>query len=598
MYPESTLNEIRNRIDIVDLIGDYVALKKSGQGYVGLCPFHNEKTASFHVHPLKQCFHCFGCQKGGNIFTFVCAIEGLPFPEAVRKLGARAGIELRQVEPTRAENTDTQKTPVRLLAALEWATRYFHYLLTEMKDYAFALEYLASRNISKSTMKKFKLGVSPKGWNTLLDLMLKRKFPFEELVQAGLIIQREGGKNRGYDRFRSRLMFPISNSHGEIIGFGARLLTEEKDQPKYINSPESALFSKRQQLYGLFENQRGIRVRGEAVIVEGYMDVVGLMEAGVDNAVATMGTALTEEHCKKLKGITSRVVTVFDPDAGGQEAWHRSVHLFMSEGLFAKDLSLPDQKDPDEFVIESGAEVFYKMCEKAPRQVTKLLKEIASQGSLSGEESAKLLAQLSPVLVASKKLPLSDRALLWDDISLLLNVSISALKEISAGNPFRGQKNQQTASASAPVRKPSLPPVETLDIKFFRACCRNPKAFLNRPKQPWQDTLKDERVKEWLDRLHESQDEAKFRAILELLLQKETDSLLLSVASEAPFASKQEETQEETQELFSELYQSLCKRAKEAKIKRLTAQIRLNQRLGDDKEGLRLLERLKELRSE
>lgn len=390
MFSENTLNSIRERMSIVELVGEYVQLKKSGQGYMGLCPFHNEKTPSFHVHAVKQCFHCFGCHKGGNIFTFLSAIEGLSFPDSVQRLAKRTGVT---IETTQYRRDAPKPEPLneRLLSAQEWAAKYFHYLLTEVPEFRPTQDYLKSRGLTEKTIKKFRIGVAPKGWNTLLTLMQNRKFSFPELVQSGLVIQKEG-TTHGYDRFRERLMFPITDAEGNVIGFGARQLKDEPNQPKYINSPESPLFSKRKTLYGLFENQRGIRLKGEAVIVEGYMDVVGLYERGVENAVATMGTALTEEHAFQLKALTRRVVTVFDPDSAGSDAWHRSVHLFMTCGLFAKDLSLPDGKDPDEFIVAEGAEKFYKLCEKSPRQITKLLKEIAEKGPLSEEESAKLLS--------------------------------------------------------------------------------------------------------------------------------------------------------------------------------------------------------------
>lgn len=313
-----------------------------------------------------------------------------------------------------------------------------------------ARAYLIERGLTEHSINKFKLGLAPAGWHTLSELMQKRGFSMSELEQAGLVIPKSSGKGY-YDRFRERLMFPIRDPKGHTIGFGARILTTEKDQPKYLNSPESTLFNKRLQLYGLYENQREIRLRGEAILVEGYMDVVGLFEKGVTNAVATMGTALTEEHCRSLRAHTKKVVTVFDPDAAGKDAWHRSVDIFMRAGMFAKDLELPDGLDPDEFVQQYSAEEFYKRCEAAPRQVTKLLREIATQGALSEEQRAHWLERLTPVLIASRRLP--DRALIWDSLALVLNVSVEMLKELSQEGRRSGRLPQP------PRRKPNgVPP--------------------------------------------------------------------------------------------------------------------------------------------
>jgi len=604
-----TLTEIRNAISVVELVSEYLPLKKAGQGYVGLCPFHGEKTPSFHVHPIKQCFHCFGCQKGGNLFTFLCLIEGLSFPEAVQKLAKRAGIELREDANRRPATVaaDT-KTHERLYAAQEWAAKYFNYLLNEVPEYKFAKDYLIGRGISEKSIERFKIGVSPKGWNTLMDLMLKRNFTMNELIASGLVVSKEESPRKGYDRFRQRLMFPIREIEGKVIGFGARLLHEDPKQPKYLNSPESPLFSKRQHFYGLHENQRGIRVRGEALIVEGYMDVVGLNEHGVNNALATMGTALTEEHCSQLRGMTSKVVTVFDADAGGQEAYRRSVHLFLNAGIFAKDLSLPEGKDPDEFIQSQGEENFYKLCEKAPRQITKLLKEIASEGNLSEEETARWLDELTPILVASRRSP--DRAVLWDNISLVLKISVQSLRELAEGAMARTAAQGAHKSNSAPAQgasrsprpgtKRPARPLNALDLEFFQVSLRFPEDFLKIPLGDWADAIKDERMRHWLKRLHESGSVAGMFGVGEELIQTETDPRLQSAATACLLGAEGGATapaEEQPQGLLDALCERLKKRRREDEVKALSAQIRLSERMGNNEEGIRLLEQLKLLRS-
>jgi DNA primase len=608
LFSETELNRIRDAIDLVELIGEYVALKKAGQGYVGLCPFHGEKTPSFHVHPAKQIFHCFGCQKGGNLFSFLCAVEGLPFPEAVQKLAKRAGITLEESSNRKYKPAPQPPKNERVTTALEWAAKYFHYLLNEVPEYRSVKQYVLGRGLSQASIDKFRIGVSPRGWNTLMDLMMKRQFTWNELVEAGLVVAKEESPKKGYDRFRERLMFPIRNAEGSVIAFGARLLDDEKkDQPKYINSPESPLFSKRQTFYGIHENQRGIRLRGETIIVEGYMDVIGLYEKGVNNALATMGTALTEEHCSLLKGLTQRVVTVFDPDEGGQEASRRSIHLFLSHGIFAKDLALPPNTDPDEFIQKEGAETFYSLCERAPRQITKLLKDIASQGPLSEQETARLLEELTPILVASRRLP--DRALLWDNISLILKISMEALKELSEGalarqTPKAAAQPQPAAHKVFPKRSapPKTPTLDPLDLEFLRAAVRAPKSFLALPAQSWQAGIKEPRIRVWLLRLAEAHESEQWASVLQDLALNEGDETLQGLAT-AQLMKPSEGTNLVATEgaapavEIEPLFERLQQRQKEVEIKSLSAQVRLTERLGNDEEGMRLLERLKALRS-
>lgn len=612
MFPAHFLEELRERVDIVDLVGQYVPLKKAGTSLSGLCPFHKEKSPSFHVQPQKQIFHCFGCHKGGNVFTFLCAIEGLSFPDAVRKLADRAGIavveERRPGGPARrAEPEAPPPETQRLYDALEWAAKYFHYLLMEHADHASVRDYVQSRGLHVETLKRFRIGAAPKGWSTLLGLLKRRGFTFDELVSSGLVIAKEGKAGEGYDRFRERLMFPITDPKGRVIGFGARILEEKADQPsaKYINSPESPLFSKRRVLYGLHENQRAIRLRAEALLVEGYMDVVGLAQAGVDNAIATMGTAVTEEHLRDLKKLTKRITTVFDPDRAGVDAWHRSVHMFLEAGIFAKDLTLPEGKDPDEFVQEAGSEKFYALCAEAPRQVTKLLKELAAKGRLSEEERAKTIEMLTPVLIASRQLP--DRALLWDDIALVLRVSVDALRGIVDAAVAKRMGNDLAAGTKGAATRPAgpKPPIRIADLPkrrspgspagdpltrdFFRLALLCPKPFLALAESRWRPWLRDERRQMLLAELHGLPDPTAFRHGVEMLSRLEPDAeiagiLVESTLIEAPTAEQFAE--------FQALVSRLDERARKDQVRTLATQAKFAEKLGQGDEPVQLLEEM------
>ncbi|MBI4406274.1 MAG: DNA primase [Deltaproteobacteria bacterium] len=614
MYPESVLEEIRNRTDIVELLGEYLTLKKSGSGFVGLCPFHGEKTPSFHVHPVRQCFHCFGCHKGGNIFTFLMAFENFSFPEAVQKLARRAGVTLQNEEWKPKQNAVSSHREIA--ACLEWAAKYFHYLLCESKNYASARSYLTKRGITTKTIEKFMLGVSPKGQQTLLEQMQKRKFGINQLVEAGLIIQSEKNAQH-YDRFRHRLMFPIRDRDGNTLGFGGRLLAPDENKPKYLNSPESPLFSKRTLLYGQFENEREIRRKGEALIVEGYMDVIGLHEKGVTNAVATMGTALTAEHCEQIKGMTQKVVTIFDTDRAGRDAWQRSVHLFLSAGLFAKDLTLPEGKDPDEYVMAEGAEKFSHLCSGAPKQITKLLKEIAAKGKLSEEQRATVLSELTPILLTTRKS--AEHALLWDSISLVLGITVDSLRawiETTAKNHRPAQQPPPLAHPSAPQKSPakSTHKRDRFGLELFEAAIQCPKDFLKLDRSAWEGCLADKRIEGWLIKMHEAQSGPAMEKVLEELAQTEADPDLLSRASQrliGPDPKQADPKQPDpkqpnpkqpapkpNQEYFQEVIKRACELRREKEVRRLTTQVKLTGMLGDEEEQLRLLERMKALRSQ
>ncbi|HNY51413.1 MAG TPA: DNA primase [Smithella sp.] len=347
---QSKIEEIKNRVDIVDLVSEYVTLKKAGRNFTGLCPFHQEKTPSFSVNREKQIFYCFGCGEGGNAITFLMKIADKTFPEAIKDLAAKTGIVLPPVSSGKeGRQKDLLKEGIVGLNAR--AAQHFSRNLFSAAG-AVARKYLQERGIADDIVKQFRLGYAPDTWRSLTDDLEKSGLSLKLAEQAGLIIPgKEGGF---YDRFRGRLIFPIENVSGDIIAFGGRILG--KGEPKYLNSPESPVYIKGRNLYGLNKAKEEIRKKGFVLIVEGYFDLISLWNAGIGNVVATLGTALTREHLELLRRYTIDVVALFDPDEAGKKALDRSLELFLSAGMKARALILPGQYDPDDYVRKFGKE--------------------------------------------------------------------------------------------------------------------------------------------------------------------------------------------------------------------------------------------------
>ena len=357
MFSEDLLEQVRGANPIYDVVSDYVSLKKSGRNYLGLCPFHGEKTPSFTVNQERQIFHCFGCGEGGNVIGFVMKREGLSFPEAVRLLAARRGIALPERSTGRPEDKGLKE---RLLKATAAAAEIFAANLRGPAGRQ-ALAYLDRRSISAATREEFGIGWAVPGRDTLYRELTGRGFTQQELLQAGLAAQREAGGV--IDRFRGRVLFPIHDVAGRLVAFGGRLLAE--GEPKYLNSPETPLYHKSGILYGLNRAKEAIRSAGFGVIVEGYFDLITAAQAGIANVVATSGTALTDGHAELMRRFAERWVVVFDGDAAGIRAAKRSLEVFVTHGLFARGVLLPDGADPDSFIRAQGVESFRGLVEKA-----------------------------------------------------------------------------------------------------------------------------------------------------------------------------------------------------------------------------------------
>ena len=355
MIPDHKVEEVRQATDILDLISGYLSLtRKSGANYFGLCPFHPEKTPSFSVNVEKQIFHCFGCGVGGNVFTFLMRHEGISFPEAVKLLAQRAGIEL-ELEETDGE---ARKEAEALYYANEFAARFFQEQLQAESGRA-ARAYLENRGFKPEDIEAFGLGYAPAKWDALIVRARKEAVNVDVLIQAGLVLKNEEG--RTYDRFRDRVMFPIWNLSGRVVAFGGRKLNDQLDAPKYVNSPETAIYQKGRLLYGLYQNREAIRKQDQAIFVEGYTDLMSLVSAGIKNVAATLGTALTGDQARLIRRYTKNVVLMYDSDTAGSAATLRGADILIEAGLTVRVASLPAGYDPDSFAKEHGANELQKL---------------------------------------------------------------------------------------------------------------------------------------------------------------------------------------------------------------------------------------------
>ncbi|MGO0060536.1 DNA primase [Brevibacillus fluminis] len=345
------VQQVRSAVDIVDIIGEYVQLKKSGRALVGLCPFHSEKSPSFNVNGGRQFFHCFGCGAGGDVFSFVMQIEGLTFPEALKKLAERVGLTMPYEQ---AESPMEQDSKAAMYEAHRLVAKLYHHVLTSTPYGQAALRYVEKRGLSRQIIDEFQIGFAPDSWDFTTHFLKKRGFEPREMVEAGLLAQNDNGKI--FDRFRGRIMFPIQDSQGEIIGFGGR--ATENIQPKYLNSPETSLFNKSRTVFNLHRARTHIRKRNQAILFEGYMDVISTWQAGIKNGIATLGTAFTEQHARVIRRNAEQVILCYDGDSAGQEATAKALEILQQAGCTVRIAPLPQGIDPDDFIKKYGADAF------------------------------------------------------------------------------------------------------------------------------------------------------------------------------------------------------------------------------------------------
>ena len=393
----SFAERVKQQADIVRVVGEYVRLKKTGQNFTGLCPFHQEKTPSFSVHPVKQMYYCFGCHEGGDVFKFVMAMERCEFPEAVRTVAEKCGIPIPRPRERSPEERRENQQRTALVEMHREASVFFARQLHEGQEGAVAMAYLEERGLNREAILRFGLGFAPSAGDALLRY-LKTKYPEKLLDASGLFSRDQGG--RMYDRFRRRIMFPIANESAKVIAFGGRAMGD--DMPKYLNSPETPIYSKSNVLYHLDRAKESLRQNDFGILVEGYMDAIAVARAGLTNVVASCGTSLAESQIKLLSRFTRRVIVNYDPDAAGQAATERSLALLLEKEFDVRVLSLPGGADPDKFLKEQGAEAYRKLLAQAPTYLDYLISRARKMDRTTAEGK---LASLNFLMPFVQRLP-------------------------------------------------------------------------------------------------------------------------------------------------------------------------------------------------
>ena len=446
-FPPAFIDELLARNPIEDVVGQYVNLKRSGANLFGLCPFHGEKTASFSVAPDKGIYYCFGCHKGGGAINFMMELEGLSYPDAVRSLAKRAGMEVPEDEQYQSRYRQQE----RLWALMKEAARYFHAQLYSPAG-AEGLAYAQKRGMTKGTLTTFGIGFAPDTWSGLTDAMKKKGYTDQELMDAGLVSQKG---NRIFDRFRNRLMFPIIDVRGNIIGFGGRVMDDST--PKYLNSPETLIFNKRKNLFGL--NLAKKSKLGYLILVEGYMDAIALHQYGFDCAVASLGTSLTEEHAVLLSRYTEQVVLIYDGDEAGQRATRRAIPMLEKAGIGVKVLKMRDAKDPDEYLKKFGADKFKLLLEESSNRVEYQLNAIAKKYDLRVDEQRIKFIQEAAELICTLGSPV-QREVYGGRVAQAASISMEAMK-LEVNKAFK----RRIAREKKKQEKIDLAPAQALQPK-------------------------------------------------------------------------------------------------------------------------------------
>ena len=482
---EAIRDRIRDATDIIDLVSEHVQLTRRGRNFLGLCPFHEEKTPSFSVNPDRQFYHCFGCGVGGDVFKFIQEIDRVTFVEAVKFLAERAGIALPERSGPSREEVEAAD---ELYRANDLAHKYFHHLLLNDDVGANARTYLQTRGLTGETIERFGLGYAPSEWDALLKVAGRRGLSPQILERAGLALPRSTGSGH-YDRFRDRVTFPIANLSDRTIAFGARALQPDQE-PKYLNSPETPIYHKGRVLYGLAHTRDAIRRQDAALVVEGYMDLISLAQAGIQHVVATSGTALTEDHGRLLARFAHQVMLLFDGDAAGSTAAMRACEALLGTGLDARVVSLPAEHDPDTFVQEHGSDVLLERAENAQSVLDFYLEQLAQQHDLSSVEGkARAIERLKPLLVKPRDAVRRD--LLLREVAERLSVDEQSLRHDLQASMRRPQRPHTASDEPAPTALPDPPRHE---LEFMGLLLNFPQLIPQTVREFTPDSLSDART--------------------------------------------------------------------------------------------------------
>lgn len=451
-YPPEFVDRVQEANNLVDIISQYTQLKQSGNGYMGRCPFpdHAEKTASFSVSEAKQVFHCFGCKKSGNIFSFLRDYNGMSFPETIEFLAERASIPLPEIVNDKNDHqySEQQDKKKLMLKANKMAAEFFRETLKRTSADHPIRAYIQKRKLKPETLEEFQIGFAPEEWEALANHLHRQKVPAALAEEAKLVKARKEG-NGHFDLFRDRLMFPILSPTQEVLAFGGRI--HDQGEPKYLNSPETPVFNKSKVLYGLAHTAKYIRSDDAVIIVEGYMDLVSLFQAGLRNVAASMGTALTAEHAKLIKRLTTNVIVLFDSDEAGQRAAERSLPLLLAAGLYPKGLILSDAKDPDEYVTKFGMESLKQKIDSSPELFNMVLQMWMSDYKGEASQKVKLMDLVRPVFDAIPDNRL--KSLYAQELSHRMNVGLdwvrSSLTSNNSNRDYQRRAPAETAGTSA-----------------------------------------------------------------------------------------------------------------------------------------------------
>ena len=476
-FPASFIDELVARNPIEDVVGQRVNLKRSGSNLFGLCPFHGEKTASFSVNPDKGIYYCFGCHKGGGVINFQMEVEGLSYPDAVRALAKRVGMEVPEDEQYQSR----YRAQERLWALHKEAARFFHSQLYAPVGKA-ALEYALGRGMSKAILTTFGVGYAPDSWDSMVKAMKAKGYTEQELKDSGLVTVSQKNGNL-FDRFRDRLMFPIIDVRGNVIGFGGRIIKNDQDTAKYLNSPETLIFNKRKNLFGL--NLAKKSKQGYLILVEGNIDVVALHQYGFDNAIASLGTSLTEEQAALMTRYADQIVLIYDGDKAGQNATQRAIPILEKAGLQVKVLQIKDAKDPDEYLKKFGADKFKLLLEGSSNRVEYQLNAIRSKYDLNVDEERVKFLQESANLISALQSPVQQEVY-GHRIAEAAKISYEAMKnEIAKARKrrFYQQKKKQENIDLAPA-KALQPKSRTIRYDNMRSAIAEEKTIALALKDP------------------------------------------------------------------------------------------------------------------